>query len=137
MRNEHLNSLSKNSPVYELEQILIAGDYYLRGNSWNSNGSQKNALRDFTSAIEIYDGNWFFYQNRGFTFYITNKYEEAIEDYTKAIEIDANNEASYFQRATVYHETGNKKQALEDAKVAYKLNPIHPSIETLLKEIQK
>ncbi len=137
LRQERMDSLSTESPLYELEKYILAGDFYMRGNNRNSKGDSQKAIDDYNTAIDIYKGNWYFYQNRGFSYHLKEMDNEAMEDFTKAIEIDPGNESSYHYRALTYLLSGDKKRAMEDAKIAKKLNPYHPAIDKLISDIQK
>jgi tetratricopeptide (TPR) repeat protein len=74
----------------ETREIAIA--YYSRGIIFRRRNDLKNAISDYTSAIELqndYEPAWY---NRGGIFYDLKLYDRALADFKKAFEINPKDE---------------------------------------------
>lgn len=69
-------------------------------------GRYKEAVDDYTKAIEINGGNATYYSNRGDANFKSKNYEEAADDYTNAIKMDKGKAAYYTSRAEAYKNMG-------------------------------
>jgi tetratricopeptide (TPR) repeat protein len=104
------------SEVSEIE-LKKQGDYH------RSEGKNKEAIEDYTKAIEINSNYVAAYNCRGIAYYNQKKYTEAIVDYTKAIEIDADYKHAYFNRGLAYSGQKKYKEAIEDYTKAIDIDP--------------
>ncbi|MCZ7614778.1 MAG: tetratricopeptide repeat protein [Ignavibacteriaceae bacterium] len=60
---------------------------------------QKNAIKDFSTAVKINSNNINAYKNRGDEYYKTGNYANAIADYSSSILIEPRNVSLYYSRA--------------------------------------
>jgi tetratricopeptide (TPR) repeat protein len=77
-------------------------------------GNIKDAITDFTKAIELNSNYISAIHCRGTAFYLFNKYDSALVDLTKVIELDSNYSNAYSVRGSVYNKLNNKKKACLD-----------------------
>ncbi|MFP4009176.1 MAG: tetratricopeptide repeat protein, partial [Spirulinaceae cyanobacterium] len=81
----------------------------------------KNAVSDFTKAIEIkpdLDNLWF---NRGQAYLGLKEYENAISDYAEALKINPSNSSTYNNRGHAYKEIKEYEKAIADFTQVLKL----------------
>jgi tetratricopeptide (TPR) repeat protein len=100
------------------------------GNEFVRKGSFKEALTEYTLAIEGEPNNAIYYANRGFAYQKLNNHEQAIADLDKAISLNPNYAKAYPRLASSYLFLGNVPKAIEatDKGLA-----IEPANEALLK----
>ena len=75
---------------------------------------RKNAIEDFTKAIEHKSNYVIAYSNRGSAFAMLNQLDKAVEDYSRAIMLTPNNPRLYFMRGRLYKSMGKKNEACAD-----------------------
>ena len=102
----------------ELESDFISS-LYGRGNTYHLDKKYSEAVRDYTRAIEIDNGDPDYYFHRGITYYNMRSYNEAVEDYTRAIEIRPR-KWYYSLRSKAYEKMGETQKAEEDKESAAK-----------------
>jgi tetratricopeptide (TPR) repeat protein len=88
--------------------------YSNRGTLYTKKGEYREALLDFTKAIEFNSLDPEFYFYRGYVYLILEKYSEALADYQQAILIDPFNSKYYRQRALAYTIMGSIDKAKQD-----------------------
>ena len=65
-------------------------------------GNYRQAIEDYSRAIEIKPGYADAYNNRGIAYNSLGNYRQAIEDYNRAIEIKPDFADAYYNRGVVY-----------------------------------
>ena len=95
-----------------------AKEYRSRGTKAAQRGQYKEAIEDFTKAIELdsnYPGTYYF---RGLAYGCQGKHKQAIEDFTKAIELDSNYPDAHYFRGIAYLHLKEWEKAKEDLTAA-------------------
>ena len=81
------------------------------------------AMRDYTSALDLDKNNADYYQARGITFRILDEYDKALADFNKAISLVPNSFSLYDRRAECYADMADYPKALADLDKALSINP--------------
>jgi tetratricopeptide (TPR) repeat protein len=87
---------------------MTAWDYSKKGGSNHYNGNYKEAIQDFTKAIELDPKNYNSYRGRGWSSLALKDYRGAIQDYTRAIELKPENGDPYRGRGLAKVVLGDK-----------------------------
>ena len=101
----------------------LSESYLYRGFINTKLDDQKQAITDYTKAIEVDPDYAVAYFYRGLAYADLDKYGQAITDYTKAIELDSDYVFAYLYRGFVYVDLGEYKQAITDYTKAIELDP--------------
>ncbi|MEI6816134.1 MAG: tetratricopeptide repeat protein [Bacteroidota bacterium] len=96
--------------------------YNNRGTLLGTDNKIKEAIMDFSKAIELQPNYLKSYNNRGSLYAKENNIELALKDYSKAIEIDSNNATTYFDRGLLFQQKDQFDEAYKDYKKAIALN---------------
>jgi tetratricopeptide (TPR) repeat protein len=88
-----------------------------------NNGDYKNAISDFSKAIELKPTLYKAYLNRSMAYSKINKYPEAMKDVNKAIQLDSTKYESVYNRAVLYKDQQLYEPALMDFRKTIVLNP--------------
>jgi tetratricopeptide (TPR) repeat protein len=96
---------------------------FTRGRVYEALEDDKNAIGDFTSAIEANNRNvsWDAYSRRAALYERQGNWDKAIEDYTTLIE-DYGSISNYYERGLAYKELGNIELALQDLQAYLETN---------------
>jgi tetratricopeptide (TPR) repeat protein len=86
-------------------------------------GRPKEALTEFSLAIEQDDSSSAAFMNRGITHARMNNNEMALDDLNKAIELDSKVAAAFLNRGIVYLKIHDYDKATNDFDTAIELNP--------------
>ncbi len=113
-----LNELIKADPDDKLA-------YLARGSVYLKMGDTKNAVDDFTRAIEIDSKHPKSYHLRGLAHEMAGNGDEALQDFNQAIEIDSEYGAAFFSRATLLTKMGQEEKALEDMEMVTHLSNLN------------
>jgi tetratricopeptide (TPR) repeat protein len=97
--------------------------YNNRGNAYAGLGNYRQAIEDYSMAIEIRPGYADAYNNRGNAYNVLGNYRQAIEDLNRAIEIKPILSEAYNNRGGAYIGLGNHRQAIEDCGRAIEIKP--------------
>ena len=97
--------------------------YNNRANVLINQGKYRDALSDYTKAIELNRNFGEAYNNRGSVFVNLKKYDSAVADYTKAIEINANYGDAYANRANMFMTMKKYDLAYKDYSKVIELTP--------------
>lgn len=95
----------------------------------------KIALSEFNQSIK-YDPK--FVQaiyNRGYVYYLLEKYPNALDDFSKVIALDPFNEKAFFMKASIQEYQGDLVSALENYKRAAEIDPSFKDAQKAVKEI--
>lgn len=107
----------------DINQKQRAEIYYQRGLKYLDGGLRKEALADYTSAINA-DGQFVLaYVNRSAAHQQQGELDEAIQDASKAIELAPTMPAAYLNRGWAYQAKGDFDRAIDDATQALGLEP--------------
>ncbi|MBZ0309786.1 MAG: tetratricopeptide repeat protein, partial [Anaerolineae bacterium] len=91
--------------------------YYNRGLAYALQEEYKNAVADFSDAIQLDSGYEDAYYNRGMAYYQTGNYRAAVADFNNLLELALDFEDALYQRALAYEALGNTEAALADYEV--------------------
>jgi len=98
-------------------------DWYDKGRRLLSQQKYDEALKAFSTAIDIIPLDYQSYNYRGVTRALKGDFEAAIADYSKAIEIRPRYAEAYNNRGFAHTQSGNLKAALNDYTRALEINP--------------
>ncbi|MGA2782943.1 MAG: tetratricopeptide repeat protein, partial [Smithella sp.] len=99
--------------------------YYDRGATYSRLGNYKQAIEDYSRAIEINPGFAAAYNNRSDVYAGLGNYRQAIEDLNRVIEFNPGFAAAYNKRGNAYNGLGNYRQAIEDCSRAIEIEPAY------------
>lgn len=102
---------------------MTAWDYNREGDRCYSLKQYKEAVENYTRAIQLQANNSIFYNNRGCAYDDLEEYDKAISDYNKAIELDPENATIYNNRGYLYIILREYDKALLDFEEAIRLQP--------------
>ena len=94
-----------------------------RGYAFLQKDLYAEAIRDFTSAIDIDPEYTFAYINRGISFKEKKDYDKAIQDFSKAIDINPNLHSAFYNRADAWRKKLDFDRAIADYSEAIRLCP--------------
>lgn len=97
--------------------------YFERGKGWYLKGNQRNAIADFSKAIELDPKFIQAYNGRGICYNNNGDVDKAIIDYTKAISIDANYVKAYSNRGVCFQTKKEFSKAIADYTQALIIDP--------------
>lgn len=95
----------------------------------------KDAVADFSRAIELAPGDVVALILRGNARDALDDKQGAIADYTEAIRRNPDDAAGYFNRASVHHELGQRTEAIADYKRALEIDPEYEEARAGLAEL--
>ncbi len=98
-------------------------DWYDKGRKLLSIGQYDEAIKAFSTAIDIIPRDYQSYNFRGVTWALKGNYDNAIADYSKAIDIQPRYAEAYNNRGFAHTQLGNLKKALADYTRALEINP--------------
>ncbi|MGD9060621.1 MAG: tetratricopeptide repeat protein [Desulfobacterales bacterium] len=98
-------------------------DWFDKGRGLLSTRQYDEAIKAFSTAIEIIPHDYQSYNLRGVTWALKGNYDQAIADYSKAIDIQPRYAKAYNNRGFAHTQMGNLKLALEDYTRALEINP--------------
>jgi len=102
---------------------MTAWDYNREGERCYSLKQYKEAVENYTRAIQLQANNSIFYNNRGCSYDNLREYDKAISDYNKAIELDPFNSTAYYNRGYTYNNLKEYEKAISDYGKAIELSP--------------
>jgi tetratricopeptide (TPR) repeat protein len=100
--------------------------YACRAGVFDSLGRYKDALADYTRAIDLGAQLAQEYCNRGVTYEHLGEHEKAIADYSKAIDLDPTYWGAWYNRAMAHERLRQTDKAIADYTEAINLNPKDP-----------
>lgn len=96
----------------------------------------KIAISEYSKSLQ-YDPNYGpAYYNRGYCFYLIEKYPEALADFTSVIELDPFNEKAFFMKASIQEYQGDLSSALSNYRQAHKIKPDFRDAEVAVRELE-
>ena len=102
---------------------MTAWDYNREGERCYSLKQYKEAVENYTQAIQLQSNTALFYNNRGCAYGGLGEYDKAISDYNKAIELDSFNSTDYHNRGYTYNNLKEYEKAISDYGKAIELSP--------------
>lgn len=97
--------------------------YHALGYDARKKGDYSTAIAMYSKAIELCDGYFKAYFNRGFAFDKLAEYEKAIADYSKALEIEPKNAFVYYNRGVSLDKLQRYDEAIYNFSMAITLDP--------------
>ena len=97
--------------------------YNKKGMEFYNQGSYRDAIIEFSKAIELNPSDSILYYNRALSYYKNNLFDEAITDFTSTIGLDPNYSRSYIGRGNAFEDKGDYSNALNDYNTALELDP--------------
>jgi len=122
------------SAMKDFDKVLksgttIAGGAYLDiGIFKQKQGNYREAIENFSKAIEASGKDGSAYSNRGYALERMGNYHDSVLDYTRAIELKADNPSDFFNRGYSKMQTGGYRQAIDDFSRAANLDPSYAPI---------
>lgn len=97
--------------------------YNMRGVAWTNRGEYRNAIEDFSVALQMDRNNPSTYANRGAAWLQQGDYDRAARDLTQAIRLKPDHAAAYNNRGLARRFKGELDAAIEDFTEAIRLDP--------------
>ncbi|MGB4846665.1 MAG: tetratricopeptide repeat protein, partial [Saprospiraceae bacterium] len=107
--------------IERFQTVPIA--YYNRGLAFMNENKFKEAMDDYTKAIELKPGYNVALVNRGNILRGSSQYDAALHDYNSAIEATPNFSIAYFNRGILYMNQQKNEEALNDFTKAIEYKP--------------
>ncbi|WP_372793717.1 protein kinase [Lutibacter sp.] len=114
------NAISNLNKAISLDYKYSSDEYFywLRGVCYSKTENYKDAVPDFTNAININSSDKSYYEWRAYSYFMLNEYQKAIKDYTKLIYKTTGKEQAKFYnwRGVCYGNLNN----FTEAKIDYR-----------------
>jgi len=107
------------------------------GNESFQNKNYTEAVKWFSEAIKLDDGNHVLYSNRSGAFAAQGKYMEALEDAKKTVKIKADWAKGYSRMGTALVGLGRFDEAIQEYEKGLKLEPTNAATKESLEEARK
>ena len=111
--------------------------YNHRGMAYFSLGNYRQAVKDFTKAINFDSTSDRSYANRGLCFRIMKRFDQALTDFSAALKIDPNRPDACFGQAQTYFDMNELTKALIMCEKVLEINPGHKSAKELIATISR
>ena len=111
-------------------------EYYKAGESFVEAGNQKDAIEQFTKAIELNPDYSQAYIARARSYKDINELQKAADDYKRALVFDSEESALYFDAAEVNYLLKNTQEALNLVNKSIAISPKYEEAYRLLSQIQ-
>lgn len=95
-----------------------AEDFFKEGITHSSNNNFKEAIQDYTQAIQRDSNKHNYYEKRGNAYLRDKNWQKAIEDYTQSIRINPNSVDAYRHRGEARSKLGDIQGAIQDLRKA-------------------
>ena len=99
--------------------------FLARGSVYLKMSDTKNAINDFSRALEIDSKHPKAYHLRGLAHEMAGDNDEALSDFNRAIDIDTEYGAAFYSRASLLAKMGQEDSALEDMKMVNHLSNLN------------
>ncbi len=110
--------LDEGGPENLTSQVLLT-----RGNANLVQRKPRDAIEDYSRALQINPTFAQAYTNRGIAYSDLGQQSRAIEDYARAIQVNSRETAAYLDRGVSYAALGNHQMAIEDYTRALRIDP--------------
>ena len=124
-QQEYEAAITHYTNAIELKPDLV-NVYNNRGNVYADKGDIENAIKDFTTAIQLIQlpsDLASAHNNRGSAYADKGELDNAIRDYNKAIQLNPNYAEAYYNRAIAYADKGELDNVIIDYTQAIELKP--------------
>ena len=111
-----------------------AQSHVIRGVEYRCNGNYKEAIAEFSRAIELDKKNGDAYAFRGGIYGNLEKWDDAISDFTNAIALNQK-DGDYVSRGCAYFMIEKYKEARSDLEAALRLNPENTGAKQALAQL--
>jgi lipoprotein NlpI len=101
------------------------GAFNNRGIAYKNKRDYKNAIQDFSAAIELNPNDTKALNNRGALYMTLGDWESAIEDYDRALNLDPNYAMAFKNRGVAYLNKGDYRRAIENYDEYLRIIPEH------------
>mmetsp|Transcript_4624 Transcript_4624/g.10153 ORF Transcript_4624/g.10153 Transcript_4624/m.10153 type:complete len:495 (+) Transcript_4624:75-1559(+) len=128
---------STSVPEATPEQLAKSEEFKAKANKFFQEGHLKEAVEQYSLAIELNGRNHILYANRAFCHVKIENYGSAIVDATEAITLDPTYIKGYYRRGTAYLALTKLKQAKADFREACKIEPNNKDARLKLAECEK
>merc|ERR1719397_1785257 len=108
-----------------------------KGNSYFSIGDIDQAISYYSEAIGEDDGNYKIFSNRALCFGKTQDFNRMLEDATKCTELAPNWAKGYFRKGKALEGLLKFTAAQKEYLKAVELEPGNPTLESVVKQIEK
>jgi tetratricopeptide (TPR) repeat protein len=98
-----------------------AKEYYERALEFSDLGKYKQAIEQYTKAIQTDSKYTKAYFNRGALYFNNNEFENSISDFSKVLELSPNDAEAYYNRGQARYYNAQKSLACTDWKEAKRL----------------
>lgn len=112
--NEALRDMDSAINLYLEDKVKPGWAYWKRASIYKELGNFKQAISDYSLAIDYGQGDYSVYFDRGEAYLAFGNDQAAIKDYSHVILLEPKREIAYFQRGWVYLKNGNYSAALAD-----------------------
>ncbi|MFW5684606.1 MAG: tetratricopeptide repeat protein [Spirochaetota bacterium] len=102
-----------------------------RGMARFASSRYRDALTDFTEALELDEGNWRALFYRGTIYRVLGDHELAESDFTACLDRDPYRVECLFQRAALYVQAGRLEEAIGDCDRALAVDPAARAVDQL------
>jgi len=113
--------------INEYKKLKVQADHYhalgFAARKKGTTDDYKEAIKLYTTALEILPVHFKALFNRGFAFDKIMSYDDAIKDYDQAIKLDPNNPFAYYNKGISLDRKGDYQEAIDSFTVAINLDP--------------
>ena len=111
------------------EKTISSLIYKHRGMAYFAQSRYQDAIRDFTTALDLDSKSYKIAYYRGVVYSVLKQYAESIDDFTYSLKINQFQAFCWFRRGQAYYHIGDYPQALSDCEEAIKMGPENEAIE--------
>eukprot|EP01039_Chlorochromonas_danica_P001155 gene1155-1261_t len=136
-----MNSTKYDRALTILEFVLkhapqAASAWIGRGSLYAIQRKLQDAVKDFTTALQIDKTIVEAWKRRGVTRGAISAGKEAIADLTRAVKLQPQDSDSYYQRGLIHHQMHNYNEALRDYEESRRLGYQEPTLHNLIGQIR-
>jgi tetratricopeptide (TPR) repeat protein len=118
-----INEEIGNSDPDEASDVVNANDFINRGNARVTKKDYKNAIDDFSKALQLDPRNVTALVRRGAIYAETGDFDRAWRDCNAAFQVDSNHASAFLLRGGLYEQKNNLDSALSDLNRSVELDP--------------
>jgi tetratricopeptide (TPR) repeat protein len=113
------------TPALSRQDAALTEQYFNAGFAHYEAKRYKEAVENFTRALELKRNDEASLRYRGLAYYDLKDYDRVIADYTRLIQIEPGNAMHYLARADAYRDKGYPDEAIRDCNEALRINPAY------------
>jgi len=127
--NRFNEAISQYSRILELrpDKIICSIIYKHRGMANFACSQYNEAIKDFSSSLELDSGSYKAAYYRGVVYSVLKQFSQAIDDYTLSLTINPYQSFCLFRRGQAFYHIGDYPQALADCENSLALDPNNKS----------